>query len=144
MNTYEDEDIDEESDENEGLDDFQETIKSMEFIADYDGEKVMNSVLDHYHALITKDPKIKKKVHKLLTGNEELREITDKQKKIIEYCKSHKKIYTEEVEKLLELNLQKEEIILNIIKLFPSQQIKKVSSKKVSIKTKKSQSDNSK
>jgi hypothetical protein len=144
MNTYEDEDIDEESDENEGLDDFQETIKSMEFIADYDGEKVMNSVLDHYHALITKDPKIKKKVHKLLTGNEELREITDKQKKIIEYCKSHKKIYTEEVEKLLELNLQKEEIILKIIKLFPSQQIKKVSSKKVSIKTKKSQSDNSK
>ena len=32
MNTYEDEDIDEGSDENEGLDDFQETIKSMEFI----------------------------------------------------------------------------------------------------------------
>ena len=144
MNTYEDEDIDEGSDENEGLDDFQETIKSMEFIADYDGEKVMNSVLDHYHALIIKNPKIKKKVHKLLTGNEELREITDKQKKIIEYCKSHKKIYKWEVEKLLELNLQKEEIILKIIKLFPSQQIKKISSKKGSIKTKKSQSDNTK
>lgn len=144
MNTYEDEDIDEGSDENEGLDEFQETIKSMEFVADYDGEKVMNSVLDHYHALIIKDPKIKKKVHKLLTGNEELREITDKQKKIIEYCKSHKKIYTREVEKLLELNLQKEEIILKIIKLFPNQQVKKVSSKKGSIKTKKIQSDSTK
>jgi DNA-directed RNA polymerase subunit F len=136
MKTHEDED--------EELDDFHEMIKSMEFIADYDGEKVMNSVLDHYHDLIKENPRNKKKIHKFLTSNEELREITVQQKKIIEYCKSHKKIYPREVEKLLELNLEKEEIILKIIKLFPNHKIESAALKRRSIKSKKNQSDTTK
>jgi hypothetical protein len=104
--------------DDEELDDYQEIIESMSFIADYDGEKVLNTVLDNYRHLIDENPRIKKKVHKFLNFNEELRNITIEQRKIIEYCKSHKRIFPREVERLLDLNLEKEEIIKKALKLF--------------------------
>ena len=112
------------------VDEFDEIIKNMETIAEYDGEKVMNQVLDHYKELIKGNPRGKSKVHKFLTANEKLREITKEQEKIIEYCKSHRKIYPREVERLLEYNLEKEEIVVEVAKLFPNEDFKKVVKKR--------------
>ena len=108
------------------VDDFEEIIKNMETISEYDGEKVLNEVLDHYKELIKENPRGKSKVHKFLNMNERLREITKEQQKIIEYCKSHRKIYPREVEKLLEYNLEKEEIIVKVLKLFPNKDLKDI------------------
>jgi hypothetical protein len=108
------------------VDDFEEIIKNMETISEYDGEKVLNEVLDHYKELIKENPRGKSKVHKFLNMNERLREITKEQRKIIEYCKSHRKIYPREVEKLLEYNLEKEEIVVKVLKLFPNKDLKDI------------------
>jgi hypothetical protein len=118
------------------VDEFEEIIKNMEMVAEYDGEKVLNEVLDHYKELIKENPRGKGKVHKFLVMNERLREITKEQEKIIEYCKSHRKIYPRELERLLEYNLEKEEIVVKVLKLFPNKDLEEYV-KKQTLKSKK-------
>lgn len=98
---------------------WEDMIKSMEHITEYDGELVMNTVLDSYKQLIKENPRVKKKLHKFLNYNQELRELTEKQIKIINICKEHEIIKTRDVERLVEINAQKEEIMKKIIKMFP-------------------------
>ena len=108
-------------------DEFEEMIHSMEHIADYDGEFILNTVLDNYKNFIKEKPSIKKKLHKFLNLNEKLRELTKKQIKLIETCKEWDQIKKEDVEKLIDINAQKEEIILQALKLFPDKKTKKKS-----------------
>jgi hypothetical protein len=98
---------------------WEEMILSMEHVSDYDGELVMNTVLDNYRQMIKDNPRIKKKLHKFLNYNEELRELTEKQRRLIAYCKAHEKIKARDVEILVEINAEKEEIMKKIIKMFP-------------------------
>jgi hypothetical protein len=104
--------------EEEINEEFEEMIRSMEHIADYDGEFILNTVLDNYKAFIHEDPKIKKKIHKFLNLNETLRELTKKQIKVIDYCKEHEVITEREVTKLVNINAEKEDIMKKAIGLF--------------------------
>lgn len=99
-------------------DGFEETLLSMKNIAEYDGELVLNTVLDNYRAFIHEDPKSKKKIHKFLIFNEEIRELTKKQLKIIEYCKEHETITDREVVRLIDINVEKNDILDKALKLF--------------------------
>lgn len=96
-----------------------EMIGSMEHVSEYDGELVMNTVLDNYRQMIEENPRVKKKLHKFLNYNEELRELTRQQRKIIEYCKAHETIKGRDVERLVEINAQKEDIMRKVVKMFP-------------------------
>ena len=96
-----------------------EMIGSMEHVSDYDGELVMNTVLDSYKQMIKENPRIKKKLHKFLNYNEELRELTAQQRKIIAYCKAHETIKERDVQRLVEINAQKEDIMKKVVKMFP-------------------------
>ena len=104
--------------EEEINEEFEEMIRSMEHIADYDGEFILNTVLDNYKAFIHEDPKIKKKLHKFLSLNEELRELTKKQIKVIDYCKEHEVITEKDVTQLVNINAEKEDIMKKAIGLF--------------------------
>lgn len=96
-----------------------EMIGSMEHVSEYDGELVMNTVLDNYKQMIEENPRIKKKLHKFLNYNEELRELTTQQRKIIAQCKAHETIKERDVERLVEINAQKEDIMRKVVKMFP-------------------------
>jgi dsDNA-specific endonuclease/ATPase MutS2 len=99
--------------------DWDEMIGSMEHVSDYDGELVMNTVLDNYKQMIKENPRVKKKLHKFLNYNEELRELTTQQRKIIAYCKAHETIKERDVQRLVEINAQKEDIMKKVVKMFP-------------------------
>ena len=99
--------------------DWDEMIGSMEHVSDYDGELVMNTVLDSYKQMIKENPRVKKKLHKFLNYNEELRELTTQQRKIIAYCKAHETIKERDVQRLVEINAQKEDIMKKVVKMFP-------------------------
>jgi hypothetical protein len=98
---------------------WEEMIGSMEHVSDYDGELVMNTVLDSYKQMIKENPRVKKKLHKFLNYNEELRELTTQQRKIIAYCKAHETIKERDVQRLVEINAQKEDIMKKVVKMFP-------------------------
>jgi hypothetical protein len=98
---------------------WEEIIESMEDVSKYDGELVMNTVLDNYRQMIKENPRVKKKLHKFLNFNEELKELTNQQKKIIAYCKAHETIKERDVERLVEINAQKEDIMTKVVKMFP-------------------------
>lgn len=112
------EEIEEFDEELDSMNEFEEILHSMQHVAEYDGELVMNTVLDHYQEFIKEHPKDKKKLHKFLNFNEELRELTKKQIKIIEYCKEHEVIKNKDVEDLININAQKEEIMKKVFKTF--------------------------
>jgi hypothetical protein len=112
------EEMEEFDEELDSMSEFEEILHSMRHVAEYDGELVMNTVLDHYKQIIEENPKDKKKLHKFLNFNEELRELTKKQLKIIEYCKEHEEINNKDVEQLVEINAQKEEIMKKVFKTF--------------------------
>jgi DNA-directed RNA polymerase subunit F len=99
--------------------DWDEMIGSMEHVSDYDGELVMNTVLDNYKQMIKENPRVKKKLHKFLNYNEELRELTTQQRKIIAYCKAHETIKERDVQRLVEINALKEDIMKKVVKMFP-------------------------
>jgi dsDNA-specific endonuclease/ATPase MutS2 len=98
---------------------WEEMIGSMEHVSEYDGELVMNTVLDNYKQMIKDNPRVKKKLHKFLNYNEELRELTTQQRKIIAYCKAHETIKERDVQRLVEINAQKEDIMKKVVKMFP-------------------------
>lgn len=98
---------------------WEEMIGSMEHVSEYDGELVMNTVLDSYKQMIKENPRVKKKLHKFLNYNEELRELTTQQRKIIAYCKAHETIKEKDVQRLVEINAQKEDIMKKVVKMFP-------------------------
>lgn len=110
--------MEEELEEQEFDNEFEEILHSMEYVCEYDGELVMNEVLDNYKKIIEEHPRDRKKLHKFLNFNEELRELTAKQRKIIEYCKEHETITNREVEEIIEINAQKEDIMKKAVKLF--------------------------
>lgn len=103
---------------------WEEMILSMEDVSEYDGEMVMNTVLDNYRQMIKENPRIKKKLHKFLNYNEELRELTKKQIKIINQCKEHEVIKARDVERVIEINAEKEDIMNKITKMFPEAKLK--------------------
>jgi dsDNA-specific endonuclease/ATPase MutS2 len=105
-------------DELEEMNEFEEVIHSMQFVAEYDGELVLNTVLDNYKKIIEESPKDKKKLHKFLNFNEELRELTQQQRKIIDSCKEHKQIKNRDVERIMDINAQKEDIMKKVFKTF--------------------------
>jgi hypothetical protein len=103
---------------------WEEMIGSMEDVSEYDGEMVMNTVLDNYRQMIKEKPSIKKKLHKFLNYNEELRELTQRQIRIINQCKEHEIIKPRDVERIIEINAEKEDIMNKIIKMFPETKFK--------------------
>jgi hypothetical protein len=105
-------------------DEFDEMIQTMEKIADYDAELVMNTVLDNYQKILKIDPKLKPRLHKFLVIIDVLKELTIKQRKIIKDCVDKEMIENEDIQMLLDMNVEKEETLEKALKVISKKKAK--------------------